>query len=854
MLAVTASGQLWANGANSDGELGDGTTTEHNTPELISSLSGVAQASEGTNFSLAVTSEGTAWAWGSNANGELGLGSTTNQHTPQQIKGLSKIIEVSAGVNHALALKSDGTVWSWGYNGHGQLGNGQTKTSTSPIQVPGLSGIVQVSAGQQFSMALKSDGTVWVWGANTNGKLGDGTTSDHYSPEEVKGLAGIQIVQVSAGHSFGAALAQNGTVYAWGANEHGQLGNSSTESLVPIQVAGVSGATQIATGVGTLAAVANSTLLVWGSNTYGQLGDGTTTDEHAPEQAGSFNQGTRTAFAEGANATFLVRDDGSVMAAGANGSGQLGDGTTTDRHSPESILQLQNVRSVAAGPNDTLALTTAGQLWASGANTNGELGDGTSTEHKTPELVSSQLKIMQAAEAGNYSLALKTDGTVMSWGANGSGQLGLGSTTEQHLPQQIKGLTGVTQVASSETTGMALESNGTVWAWGSDSNGQLGDGQTKTETSPHQIPGLTGIVQIAAGLHFCLALQSNGTIWAWGANASGQLGTGNTTENRSPVKVKGLTGIQIVQVTAGSSFAAALTESGTVYAWGSNGNGQLGSKSESTSTPTEVASISGVTQIAAGNATMAAIANGALKLWGSNSNGQLGDGTTTEQHTPEQIKTYDRGIFNNATYTYNGDGLRTTKTVDGNTEQFTWDSTTNSVPVMLAAGSVSYIYGPDGRPLEQMTGSENPIWYHHDQQGSTRLLTNNTGAVIGTATYNAYGQTTSATGTPAQLGYDGQYADSGDRTHLPTRTILRPCHCTVHDPRPSSVTVATAIWIHRRRSARPGRSRGLCPKATAAHYVSCIFTWPPCHDALMSASTSAEEANLEQDAILKIQP
>jgi RHS repeat-associated protein len=548
---------------------------------------------------------------------------------------------------------------------------------------------------------------------------------------------------------------QGGAVYVWGSNSNGQLGNKSGGSLTPEQVSGLSGVTQIAAGNATMAVIANSALEVWDSNSNGQLGDGTTTEEHA----NAFDQGTRTAFAEGANTTFLTRDDGSVMAAGANGTGQLGDGTTADRHSPEAILQLQGIRSVAAGANDTLAVTEGGQLWASGANTNGELGDGMTTEHNTPELVSSQTKVMQASEGTNYSLAVKSEGNVWVWGANASGQLGVGNTTDQHTPQQIKPLSNVIQVAAGESTGLALESNGTVWAWGSDSNGQLGDNQTKTETSPHQVSGLSGIVQIAAGHQFCLALQSNGTVWAWGANASGQLGVGSTTDSHTPVKVKGLTGVQIVQITAGASFAAALTQSGTVYAWGSNSSGQIRNKSEGSTTPEKVSGISSVTQIAAGNDTMAAIANSALEVWGSNSDGQLGDGTTTNEHSPEQIKAYDQGILNTATYTYNGDGLRTSKTVNGATEQFTWDTTAGSTPVALTAGSVSYIYGPDGTPLEQMTGSENPVWYHHDQQGSTRLLTNNTGAVVGTATYNAYGQTTATTGTTTPLGYGGQYTD-----------------------------------------------------------------------------------------------
>jgi RHS repeat-associated protein len=774
-LAVTWSGQLWGTGANSNGELGNGTTTGRSQFEQVSGLSGVVGAAEGANFSLAVESNGNVYSWGRNTNGELGLGNTTEEHTPQQITALSNVTQVAATNESSFALESSGTVWSWGYDGHGQLGDGKTTSETSPHEVPGLTGVTQLAAGHQFVIAVKSNGTVWSWGANSGGKLGDGTTTEKLSPVQVKALEGVDIVQVAAGKSFAAAISQGGALYVWGSNSNGQFGNgkegSTEESDVPIQVTGVTGVTQIAAGDVSLAAVVNGGVEVWGGDSDGQLGNGATTNRDTPEQVNAFNQGTRTTLNEGADTTFLVRDDGSVTAAGANGVGQLGDGTTTERHTPDALLGLHGVRSIAsgtnslgAGSNDTLAVTWSGQLWGTGANSNGELGNGTTTSRSQFEQISGLSGVVGAAEGANFSLAVESNGNVYSWGRNTNGELGLGNTTEEHTPQQITALSNVTQVAATNESSFALESNGTVWSWGYDGHGQLGDGKTTSETSPHEVPGLTGVTQLAAGHQFVIAVKSNGTVWSWGANSGGKLGDGTTTEKLSPVQIKTLEGVDIVQVAAGKSFAAAISQGGALYVWGSNSNGQFGNgkegSTEESDVPIQVTSVTGVTQITAGDVSLAAIINGTIEVWGGDSDGQLGDNTTANKDTPQQINAFERGVFNTSTYTYNGEGLRTSKTVNGSTENFTWDTATASTPVILTGGSTSYIYGPDGTPLEQENGSGELLWYHHDQQDSTRLLTSTTGAVVGTASYNPYGQTTNTTGVTTPLGYDGQYTDS----------------------------------------------------------------------------------------------
>src|SRR5437588_1067427 len=174
------------------------------------------------------TSTSTPGAWGDNTYGELGdgtLGGTRN--TPVQVNGLSGVTAMAAGWYHSVALKSDGTVWAWGSNLDGQLGNGTTTLdSTTPVQVSGLSGVTAIAASFRHSLALKSDGTMWGWGDNTYGDLGDGTTFTRNSPVQVSGLSGVTAIAAGLWHSL--AVESDGSAWAWGDNLSGGVGSSTT--------------------------------------------------------------------------------------------------------------------------------------------------------------------------------------------------------------------------------------------------------------------------------------------------------------------------------------------------------------------------------------------------------------------------------------------------------------------------------------------------------------------------------------------------------------------------------------------------------------------------------------------------
>ncbi len=346
-------------------------------------------------------------SWGDNSAGELGNGTTTGQSRYGDISGLGgDVVQVSAGLLHGLAIRSGGTVWAWGFNFSGEVGDGTTTNRSTPVQVAGLTGITQVAAGQDFSLARRSDGTVWAWGGNGHGEIGNGTISQHQlTPVQVTGLTGV--TKIAAGADFGLALRSDGTVWAWGDNQSGQLGNGTTaNSLIPIQVSGLSQVTSISAGF-------------------------------------DFSLATRPR-----GNTALT----SVWAWGGNSLGQLGDGTFNSRVVPEAVAGIGTsfIAGVAAGDDYGMVLGTDGSVWGWGADYHGQLGNAPASAPVTHPVntIGAGSGITQLATGADHVLGLKSDGTVLAWGNDHFGQLGNGTSAESSGPVQVTGLTGASQVSA----------------------------------------------------------------------------------------------------------------------------------------------------------------------------------------------------------------------------------------------------------------------------------------------------------------------------------------------------------------------------------------------------------------------
>ena len=353
--STSAKNSVWGWGTNGFGQLGNDDGSNPTTPVQARNLIGVASVASGEWHGLAVKDDGTVWGWGYNNAGQVGDGTYTNRSTPVQVNNLSGAVSVAGGEFHSLAVKDDGTVWAWGQNQYGRLGDGTDTSRSTPVQVSDLSGAVSVAGGISHSLAVKSDGTVWAWGQNSSGQLGDGTHTNRSTPVKVSNLSGVVSVAGGAYHSL--ALKDDGTVWAWGSDIYGQLGDGTdiNYSATPVQVSNLSGAVSVAGGVyHSLAVKSDGTVWAWGYNDHGQLGDGTRANRSTPVRVSDLSGAVSVAGGEGHS--LAVKSDGTASAWGQNNYGQLGDGTKTDRSTPVRVSDLSGVVSVAGGHWHSLAL------------------------------------------------------------------------------------------------------------------------------------------------------------------------------------------------------------------------------------------------------------------------------------------------------------------------------------------------------------------------------------------------------------------------------------------------------------------------------------------------------------------
>ena len=651
-LAIHGDGTLWATGDNTYGQLGTGTTTSSPSWVQVGTASNWVMVAALNEYSLGLQADGSLWAWGNNGYGQLGTGTTTNSPTPVPVLG-GPYTQLAAGYSHALALRADGSVWSWGNNYYGQLGNRPVGSAYStPAQVSG-GPYVRVMANYNQSLALQADGSLWAWGYNGSGQLGTGTTTSSPTPTLVPSGP---YVQVAAGYTHTLGLRADGTLYAWGGNYAGQLGNgTTTASLLPVPVPG-GPYTQVAAGSYYSQGLrADGSLWAWGNNGYGQLGTGTTTNSLTPVPVlgGPYVQVAGSVYH-----SLALRADGTLWAWGYNYDGQLGNGTTsafaTPNPTPAATGTALPTRSTAAGGGFGLAVRADGTLWAWGNNDYGQFGDGTTTSSLRPKQVGTNTDWVLVTAGGYSGLGLRADGTLWAWGRNEYGQLGLaansGTTAPNPTPAQVAG-TWV-RVAAGYGHTLGLRADGTLWAWGCNDYGQLGNstnvGSSAPNPTPTQVAGT--YVQVAVGLSHSLGLQADGTLWTWGLNKYGQLGnsatSGSPGANPTPALVSGPA--RYTQVAAGYHHSLGLTADGTLYAWGYNFFGQLGSSPNAgtlTPVPTPTAAAGRYAQVATGYySSLGLRADGTLWTWGYNAYGQLGLGTTsTTNATPTQEVTASAG-------------------------------------------------------------------------------------------------------------------------------------------------------------------------------------------------------------------
>jgi alpha-tubulin suppressor-like RCC1 family protein len=758
-LALTSDGRVFAWGSNYSGKTGLGMTTDSTTlpTEIITSeeLGGrpVVAIEAGYGHSLALAADGTLFAWGD----EDALGTDEpfvfSSPAPARVRADGALAGVTfaklSAAWHSLALSDDGRVFAWGTNGTGQLGTGDVVARLLPVEVTSsgaLAGktITGISSGQRHSVASALDGTCFTWGANDKGQLGNGTTTASPLPVQVAGTP-LRVLSVDAGGDFTVARVDQGlpvithqpspvTAAAgatvvfhaqaddpFGHEIHWQI--SPTGAAGPFQpIAGNPSATtttlvlpEVTTGddasayravfitaSGTIATepatleIVNWSATLTAADSPPFVVDGVVasgnidltlgfappagTDLTVIRNLGSglidgffsnLPQGGRvtlthqgvaydfiTDYFGGGNGRSLVLrwPWTSLTAWGANNNRQLGDGTTTNRNAPvsssSSALAGKSIVKTAAGDGHNLLATADGLVLGWGLNNNGQTGVG-----GLPAGPLQGKTIAAIAGGGAHSLALCADGSIYAWGQNLYGALGDGTTTSSNTPVAVKtdgALSGrkPSAVAAGSLHSLLLTADGSVFAWGYNFWGQLGNGTTTTSNVPVRVNStgaLAGrrITAIAAGDVHSLALSADGSVFAWGSNGDGQLGDGTTIKRATPVPVLStgaLAGKTVVAISAGEDHSLALTADGIVYAWGGNDYGQLGDGTTTRQTsPAAVLAPAGwgadpIVAIAAGDHhSLALTASGVAFAWGRNLSGQLGNGGTTQSGSPVPV-------------------------------------------------------------------------------------------------------------------------------------------------------------------------------------------------------------------------
>ncbi|MCL2371495.1 IPT/TIG domain-containing protein [Candidatus Saccharibacteria bacterium] len=373
----------------------------------------------------------------------------------------------------------------------------------------------------------------------------------------------------------------------------------------------------------SLALFDNGRVFAWGQNINGQLGDGTNTDRNAPvEVTGLLASRHIVYIAAGNNYSFAVSADGEVFSWGQNANGQLGNGTTTNSNIPTAVdmsgvLAGRRIVQITGGNGHTLAVDDEGSVFGWGFNNAGQLGlgAGAAVTNTTPVSISvfgalPGREIVQVAAGGSHSLALDSDGNVFAWGWNAAGQLGAGNIgNNSNLPiaavnSGVMAGSDIVMIATGTTHSIALGSDGNIFGWGSNDAGQLGNNSLSSSDVPVAVSATwaQGRVprMIAAAVNRSFTMMNDGSLYAWGNNAVGQFGNGSSTDSLVPTPTTmtgAFAGRQVRQVVIGNFHTIAIDSQGSVYSWGANWSGQLGTGSAAGSNvPVRLASFENITE------------------------------------------------------------------------------------------------------------------------------------------------------------------------------------------------------------------------------------------------------------------
>ena len=672
-IGITTSGTLFTWGYNTNYQMGDRTTIPRSSPVQIGTSSWTMVGGNGIGARLAITSDRTLFGWGSGTGGGTGIptgGSITSPalvtsilqpwQQAEYIAGTGKsayswttIVSGYSNGTSGYGIRNDGSLWSWGFNVNGMLGQNlnQTDLGTAyyPLKIGNSSWTAIASAGAGAGVfAKRIDSTLWAWGGNSFGSLGLNDSVARSSPVQVSGSWSI-LANSGGGSTSMAAIKTDGTLWSWGYNDIGQLGQSNKiHRSSPVQV-GTSSWTSVSQQSNNMAAIRlDGALFTWGLNLDGQLGLSDNSYRSSPVQVGTSSW---TQVAVGASQMYAIDTLNRLWGWGyyfylpenyqngyvSNGRsspvqiGSIYNSTALDQYLANTGKTALSWISIT-GTSSRAAIRSDGGLFTWGLNTNGQLGQGTVIHRSSPVQVGTS-SWTAVSTAGQNTIAIRTDGTLWAWGNNSNGALGLSDLVHRSSPVQVGTSSWTSVTAGANVTG-AISTNNTLWMWGLNTNGQLGDNTVVARSSPVQV-GTSSWSLVNITNSTTVALDISGSLFTWGSNNNGQLGINDIAHRSSPVQI-GSSSWSAVSSGISSVVGISATR---LFAWGGNSNGQLGLNDiVNRSSPVQVGTLSWVSTTTYGALTAAAIrSDGALFGWGFNTNGQIGDSTVLHRSSPVQV-------------------------------------------------------------------------------------------------------------------------------------------------------------------------------------------------------------------------
>ena len=620
---------LWTWGRNNYGQLGDGTILNRSSPVNIGTDSWL-WVSCGYESSAGIKTDGSLWLWGLNSGGQLGTQNIINYSSPVQVYGENTNWKsVSVGYNHTAAIKNNGSLWTWGQNSYGQLGSDNLTAFSSPIQTAlGGNYWIAVSAGANFSLAVKNDGTIWGFGLNAQGQLGDGNNANLSYPTQIIQY-GSTWLNAAAGFGFGGAF---GNLGSFGTPTPTP---SPSNSLSPTPTPSVTQPTP--TPLPTIV----SKLFLWGSNNFGQLGDNTTIGRNFPAEV--FGDGTNWSKVSAGYRHFGgLKADGTMYMWGYGAQGQLAQDNITTISTPiQNIITNRVWVAIACGRNFTGGLET-GFIGPTPSPTPSPSPSPSSTMTPTPSGTGPTFTPTLTPSQTPLPTPVKAGANLWAWGRNSYGQIGDGNFDDYSLPVLISSTGDWESVGAGMMTSFAVKKDGTLWSWGSNVVGQTGqDSVTYSVSVPTQVGTDTNWSELGWCYDYATFIKADGTLWFWGNVVPGNNTSGFAS---SPTQV-GTSSNWISVTGANVNTVHAVKSDGTLWAWGSNGYGLFGNGTQSfalelTSSIIQIGNSTNWLNVGAGTLHVLAVKNdGTLWTWGNGLSGQLGNGLAVNQSSPVQVGT-----------------------------------------------------------------------------------------------------------------------------------------------------------------------------------------------------------------------